>query len=287
MTPVNSWVRRGVGRASSYMIAMAIQSPDGHLPCSPFLDWAWSVPLDSWLDRWIIVALAQFSNGSGTCDPGAAEIERATGLGDRSIRKSLARLDAAGLIRRENISGRAARIRLCEAALSAVKNVSAETTDPGASCTVASPTPVSGAQNPGTCCTLTTLNNPDTDTCARGRTHTCDPITIDALAACGVPAHEAHRLHGLSEPIRWRDELCLDHRAVLEVLHRVASTTRWYIASAPGRPASLVAAYLEGNRAPVLDSRQGFEVDGMEFRCRLDFGAAFLDWRGWITNPGA
>lgn len=220
------WIRRGIGRASSYMIAMAIESPDGHLPCSPFLEWAWKVQVASWPERWILVALAQFSNASGFCDPGASGIGRATGLGERSIRTSLARLDAAGLIHREKISGLAARIRLCEAAFLAVNDVSGEPTDPGASCTVASPTPASGAQNPGTCCTLTTLNNPDTDADARGSAQTCDQITIDALAICGIPSHEAHRLHGLCEPIRWRDELCLDREAVLRVLHRVLANAR-------------------------------------------------------------
>mgnify|MGYP000856101826 CR=1 FL=1 len=68
------WVRRGIGRASTYAIAMAVRSPDGHLPCSPFLDWAWCVEVGSWVDRWILVALAQFADASGECDPSVAEV---------------------------------------------------------------------------------------------------------------------------------------------------------------------------------------------------------------------
>lgn len=154
------WVRRSIGRASTYVIAMPIRSLDGHLPCSPFLDWAWRAEVGSWVDRWIIVALGQFADAAGECEPGTAEIERATGLADRTIRMSLSRLEATGLISREKTAGRAALIKLRGDVLKAVDNSLGEASNPGTSCTVAAQTPASRAQNPGTCCTLTTLNNP-------------------------------------------------------------------------------------------------------------------------------
>ena len=30
-----------------------------------------------------------------------------------------------------------------------------------------------------------------------------------------------------------------------------------------------------------------FDVDGVEIKCRLDFGAKAIDWRGLYKNPGA
>ena len=33
--------------------------------------------------------------------------------------------------------------------------------------------------------------------------------------------------------------------------------------------------------------KQGWDVDGVELKVRLDFGAGFLDYRGWYQNPGA
>jgi hypothetical protein len=30
----------------------------------------------------------------------------------------------------------------------------------------------------------------------------------------------------------------------------------------------------------------GFDVDGIEIRARLDFGAKAIDWRGLYRNPG-
>jgi len=65
------------------------------------------------------------------------------------------------------------------------------------------------------------------------------------------------------------------------------SATAWYLASDPGVLAGLEYAYLEGQRGPFVEVRNGFEVDAVEIKARLDFGAGFLDWRGWYKNVGA
>lgn len=62
-------------------------------------------------------------------------------------------------------------------------------------------------------------------------------------------------------------------------------TTAWYVAS--DRVEGLQFAYLEGNRGPVIETQDGFDVDGLRIKCRLDFGAGFVDHRGWYKNPGA
>ena len=46
-------------------------------------------------------------------------------------------------------------------------------------------------------------------------------------------------------------------------------------------------AYLQGEEGPQIETKAGFEVDGMQFKVRLDFGGAFLDHRSWYMNPGA
>mgnify|MGYP001157463553 CR=1 FL=1 len=38
---------------------------------------------------------------------------------------------------------------------------------------------------------------------------------------------------------------------------------------------------------PQVETKAGFEVDGMQFKVRLDFGAGYLGWRSWYMNPGA
>ncbi len=59
-----------------------------------------------------------------------------------------------------------------------------------------------------------------------------------------------------------------------------ASATAWYAAADPSQIDTLEYAYLEGNQGVYLETRDGWEVDGMEIKCRLDFGAAAIDHRG-------
>lgn len=63
------------------------------------------------------------------------------------------------------------------------------------------------------------------------------------------------------------------------------SATAWYLVS--DRVESLMYAYLVGERGPLVEVREGFDVDGVEVKCRLDFGAGFTDFRGWYRNAGA
>jgi Mu-like prophage major head subunit gpT len=60
----------------------------------------------------------------------------------------------------------------------------------------------------------------------------------------------------------------------------------WYLVASPGEIDGLEYAYLASSPGPQLQSRLGFEVDGLETRVRLDFGCGFVDWRGWYYNPG-
>jgi hypothetical protein len=62
---------------------------------------------------------------------------------------------------------------------------------------------------------------------------------------------------------------------------------RWYLSAGPGRPDGLQHAYLDGQRGPQVFTQEGFEVDALQFKVRLDFGAGFVDHRAWFMNPGA
>ncbi|MFN4126177.1 prohead protease/major capsid protein fusion protein [Pannonibacter indicus] len=73
----------------------------------------------------------------------------------------------------------------------------------------------------------------------------------------------------------------------LVVEPRLSSTTRWYVTADPGEIDGLEYAYLSGNEGPQVESRSGWDVDGVEIRVILDFGAGFVDHRGWFMNPGA
>jgi hypothetical protein len=60
----------------------------------------------------------------------------------------------------------------------------------------------------------------------------------------------------------------------------------WYLVASPAAIDTIEYAYLEGQEGVALETRMGFDVDGVEIRARLDFGAKAIDWRGLYKNPG-
>jgi hypothetical protein len=73
-----------------------------------------------------------------------------------------------------------------------------------------------------------------------------------------------------------------------EPLLDLASELAWYLFAEPARSgnASIEYAYLDGQEGVATDQRVGFEVDGMEFKVRHDFGAGVIDYRHLYKNPG-
>lgn len=65
------------------------------------------------------------------------------------------------------------------------------------------------------------------------------------------------------------------------------STTAWYLAAASSQVDTVEYCYLDGAEGPVIESDVGFEVDGVSYKCRLDFGAKAVDWRGLSKSAGA
>ncbi len=62
---------------------------------------------------------------------------------------------------------------------------------------------------------------------------------------------------------------------------------QWYLYDAPGMVDTFEYAYLEGEQGVFTETREGFEVDGMEIKARLVFGAGWIDYRGVYKNAGA
>jgi hypothetical protein len=65
------------------------------------------------------------------------------------------------------------------------------------------------------------------------------------------------------------------------------SATAWYLAADPAMLDTIEYAYLDGESGPQIFIEQGFEIDGMSMKCREDFGAGVLDWRGLYKSAGA
>lgn len=70
------------------------------------------------------------------------------------------------------------------------------------------------------------------------------------------------------------------------VIDRRLDAAPWYLAANPQVTPSLEYAYLEGSEGPHFETHVGFDVDGVETKVRVDFGAGWTDHRGWYKNPG-
>jgi hypothetical protein len=64
------------------------------------------------------------------------------------------------------------------------------------------------------------------------------------------------------------------------------STSVWYGAADPMTIDTIEYCYLDGNEGVYIETRTGFEVDGMEIKARLDFAAKAIDHRGLYKSTG-
>lgn len=71
----------------------------------------------------------------------------------------------------------------------------------------------------------------------------------------------------------------------VEVENRHEGNGWWLFADPQQRPA-LVHGYLSGSEGPQVETQNGWDVLGTQFRCILDFGCAPFDFRAAYFNPG-
>ena len=64
-------------------------------------------------------------------------------------------------------------------------------------------------------------------------------------------------------------------------------TNGWYLLADYNLIDTVEYAYLEGEEGVYTETRNGFDIDGVEVKVRLDFGAKAIDWRGMVSNAGA
>lgn len=71
---------------------------------------------------------------------------------------------------------------------------------------------------------------------------------------------------------------------VVEPLLDATSVAHWYLAASNGQIDTVEYCYLDGAEGPVIEQEIGFEVDGMSLKCRLDFAAKVVDFRGLLRS---
>lgn len=64
-----------------------------------------------------------------------------------------------------------------------------------------------------------------------------------------------------------------------------SSTTAYYLAGPKGK--TVVVFFLNGQQAPYMETKNGWTVDGVEYKVRIDAGAKAVDWKAIAKNAGA
>ena len=60
----------------------------------------------------------------------------------------------------------------------------------------------------------------------------------------------------------------------------------WYLVADASQHDTIEVTYLNGVEIPRLETRQGFDVDGIEYKVAFDCGVSALDFRGVFKNAG-
>lgn len=71
---------------------------------------------------------------------------------------------------------------------------------------------------------------------------------------------------------------------VVEPRLDASSATEWYLVA--GNQSALEYGYLDGAQGVQIIQREGFEIDGLEMKARLDFGCGWVSPIGWVKNSG-
>lgn len=82
-------------------------------------------------------------------------------------------------------------------------------------------------------------------------------------------------------PVRSAAEVIVDARL------DAASTLSWYLAADPNVFDTIEVGYFDGIAAPFLDQQDGWTIDGVEYKVRIEAAAAPLEFRTLYKNPGA
>ena len=73
---------------------------------------------------------------------------------------------------------------------------------------------------------------------------------------------------------------------IVEPVLDANSSTAWYLAASSAQVDTVEYCYLDGAEGPVIESEVGFETDGVSYKCRLDFAAKAVDFRGLYKAIG-
>lgn len=66
---------------------------------------------------------------------------------------------------------------------------------------------------------------------------------------------------------------------------RLSGHNAWYLLTDQNMHDTIEVLYLDGNQSPVLEQQMGWNVDGTDFKVRMDAAAKAWDFRGMVKTP--
>jgi len=76
-------------------------------------------------------------------------------------------------------------------------------------------------------------------------------------------------------------------RSLAPVIEPRLTGNAWYLAADYNQVDTIEYSYLQGNQGVYLETKQGFDIDGIAIKARHDFAAKAIDYRGLYKNAGA
>jgi len=114
-----------------------------------------------------------------------------------------------------------------------------------------------------------------------------EPLNLDAsfIVVNSDSESDAEKLVTSITPATTGDVNPFANRLAVLTEPRLDSETAFWVFAAPQQAPVLEIGFLGGVRQPVVETRQGFDIDGLEVKVRHDVGAAPVDFRGAVRVP--
>jgi len=127
---------------------------------------------------------------------------------------------------------------------------------------------------------MATQTDPNGKTIGLRMRHLITPIALQTtaetlIAATYDPAGSAGTL--TPNPFQGAVSVTADHRL------DTANANGWYVAAGSNQ---VVVGFLNGQQTPYMESKDGWSIDGIEYKVRIDCAATAEDFRGLYYNDG-
>lgn len=92
---------------------------------------------------------------------------------------------------------------------------------------------------------------------------------------------------GATVPNPFYNQLTVITEAYLDDTSHTNGTVAWYLIADQNTTDTYEVGFLNGQQTPYMESKNGWDVDGVEYKVRIEAGVAALDFRGMYRKKGA